>query len=620
MNSVALEQVIADASRTQKLVRQLHRCGGMLEDALLASALVAMVALPIVEIILRATFAVGIENVSALVQHLTLIVGTLGAAIAAREKRLLAFAGVDFLAARMRTYGRAVSSAVSISVCALLAYGSLKFVEAERLGSLILAYGIPVWIVELCIPVAFFLIGLRLLDSAARGAAGVIGLLLGAGVLIVSALIFPFSVEAFRYGALGLLLLAALLGAPVFVAVGGAALILQWSEGIPLASLAVDHYSLVSNSMLPAIPLFTLAGYFLAESDAPKRLVELFDAWFGRIRGGTALASVLACTFFTSITGASGVTILALGGLLMPLLMTAGYSKSSALGLVTGGGSAGVLLRPALPLILYAIIAKVSIEEMFLGGIGPAVLMISIAAYWGMLKQPRTEAKTTAPFDLNRALHSIWIAKWELLLPVVLFAGMFSGLMTPMEASAVTALYAFFIEVVVHRDLSLRRDVPRVLVQCGLLIGGILLILGVALGLTNYIVDAQISDRLVDWVTGSIDSRWIFLILLNVILLIAGFFIDIYSAIVVIAPLIVPIGAAFGVDPIHLGIIFLANMELGYLTPPVGMNLFFASSRFERPILEICRAVVPLFGLFTIGVLIITFVPWLSTALPGLLR
>ena len=598
-----------------KLVVQFGARFADIENWILAFTLAAMVVLPIAEIALRALLEIGIENVNALVQHLTLVVGTLGAAVAARENRLLAFAGTKLLQGRMARIARVSSCTVSVAICILLCYGSLLFIEVERTGGLVLAYGLPLWMVELVIPVAFCFIAVRLLQHTTKSPLGMIASVLVSITIIVVTIFAPFSDSVIRTIALAVLLVAAVFGTPVFVVVGGAALILLWTEGIPVASLAIDQYSLVSNPSLPAIPLFTLTGYFLAESKAPQRLVELFDACFGRIRGGPVLATVLACTFFTCFTGASGVTILALGGLVLPLMITAGYHKRTALGLVTGGGSAGVLLLPALPLILYAIIANISIEEMFLGGLLPAILMLSIAVFWGIRQQPVNKTIAGTSFDTKRAVHAIWDAKWELLIPVVLLMGMFSGLMTLLEAAAVTAFYAFIVEVFIHNDLSLHADVPRVLVNCGLIIGGILLILGVALGLTNYMVDAQISDLAVEWVTRSIKSPWTFLLALNGFLLIIGFFIDIFSAIVVVAPLIVPMGLAFGIHPVHLGIIFLANMELGYLTPPVGMNLFFAAIRFERPMLEICRAVAPLFIFLAVGVLIITYVPWLSTGL-----
>jgi tripartite ATP-independent transporter DctM subunit len=400
------------------------------------------------------------------------------------------------------------------------------------------------------------------------------------------------------------------------VAVGGATLILLWGEGVPLASVAVDYYGIATNPTLPAIPMFTLAGYFLAESGAPGRLLSVFNAWFGQLRGGAAIVTVLAASFFTCFTGASGVTILAIGGLTMPLLLNSGFRKSSALGLVTGGGSAGVLLMPALPLVLYAIVAKVEMEAMFLAGILPAAVMLGLVLIWGIFQQPVRQ--DSEPFDWNKAKKTVWVARWELALPLVPIGVLFSGIATPVEAAAVTALYAFILVTFIHRDLKLTTDIPRVMTECGLLVGGILLILGVALGLTNFMVDSQMSTRVITLITESIENPLVFLLALNGFLLIVGCFMDIFSAIIVLVPLIVPLGQAFGINPMHLGLIFLANLELGYLTPPVGMNLFFAALRFDESILDVCKSVIPLFLLLCVGVLLITYLPFLSTFLPAL--
>jgi tripartite ATP-independent transporter DctM subunit len=332
--------------------------------------------------------------------------------------------------------------------------------------------------------------------------------------------------------------------------------------------------------------------------------------------------TALVCAFFTSFTGGSGVTILALGGLLMPVLLAARYSERHALGLLTGAGSLGLLFPPCLPLILYAIIstqakAAVSIEQMFLGGILPGLVMLGLTLWWGIRVGPKIEA-TAGPFDAQVARQAVWKAKWELLLPVVALVALFGGFATTVEAAAITALYAFIVETFVYRDLHLFRDVPRVVTQCGLLVGGVLLILGVALGFTNYLVDAQVPARLVEWTTGAVHSPLVFLLLLNLFLLVVGCLMDIYSAIVVVVPLIVPVGKAFGIDPVHLGIIFLANLELGYLTPPVGMNLFIASYRFKKPMTEVTRAVLPVLFVLFLGVLLITYIPPLTTLLPRL--
>jgi tripartite ATP-independent transporter DctM subunit len=587
------------------------------ENVLLAMVLATMVTLPLAEVVLR-FFSTGIESVTTMVQHLTLAVASIGAAIAARENRLLSFSAAQILSGRAAEMARLVSYALSAAVCAILFIASVRFVEVERSAGSILAYGIPTWVFELVQPIGFGLITVRLLRHAAIGMTGSAVATLVASVIVAVAATAPVEPATLVAPALVALLIATLLGAPIFVAVGGAALILLWGEEVPIASLAVDHYALVVNPSLPTIPMFTLAGFFLAESGAPGRLLAVFDALFGRLRGGAAVVTVLAATFFTSFTGASGVTILALGGLMMPLLLRAGYRDASALALVTAGGSAGVLLMPALPLILYAIVAQIELEQIFLGGVLPAALMVMLVAIWGILQQPARP--NAAPFDRHKARAALWAAKWELALPLVPIGALFSGFATPVEAAALTALYAFIVTTCLHRDLKLTSDVPRVMTECGLVVGGILLILGVALGLTNYLVDAQMTDKLITLITESIESPWVFLLALNGVLLFVGCFMDIFSAIVILVPLIVPLGQAFGINPVHLGLVFLANLELGYLTPPVGMNLFFAATRFKKPVLEVYRAVVPLFLLLCLGVLLITYVPFLSTALPGLLR
>jgi tripartite ATP-independent transporter DctM subunit len=589
------------------------------ENALLSLVFAALVLLPLGEIALRAVAGVGFQGSSSLVQHLTFAIGILGAAVAARHGRLLGFSAATLVAGSAAGIARFFSSSIAAAVTAILCLASAQFVEAERAAGKILAHGIPVWVVESLLPAGFALITLRLLlHSADRTAARVGAALLAAGVLALVFLL-PLPPRALVAPGLLALLAAMLLGAPLFAVIGGAALLLLWESGVPIASVAVNHYGLTANPSLPAIPLFTLAGYFLAESGSPRRLIELFDALFGRFRGGAAVVTVLACTFFTSFTGASGVAILAIGGLAMPLLLAAGYPQRPALGLVTGGGLPGVLLFPALPLLLYAIVAKTSIESMFVGGFLPTLLMLGIALWWGIRQAPR-QVGPARPFDPDRARRALWAAKWDLSLPVVPLAALLGGLATPVEAAAATALYAYGIAAVIHRDVHPLRDAPRIMTECGLLVGGILLILGVSLGFTNYMVDAQVPDRAVEWVTRHIQSPWAFLLALNGFLLLVGCVMDIFSAIVVITPLIVPIGLAFGVHPVHLGMIFLANLEIGYLTPPIGLNLFFASYRFGRPLPEVCRSVMPLFFVLCAGVLAITYLPWLSTGLPGLVR
>jgi tripartite ATP-independent transporter DctM subunit len=410
------------------------------------------------------------------------------------------------------------------------------------------------------------------------------------------------------------LAIATALGAPVFTTLGGAALLLFRQADVPIAAVPVETYRMTRQAMLPTIPLFTLAGYFLAEGGASQRLVRVFQELTGWMRGGPAIATVLVCAFFTSFTGASGVTILALGGLLMPVLVAARYSERRALGLLTGAGSLGLLFPPSLPVILYGITAKTPVDEMFLGGLLPGFVMLGFAGVFGVILQGGGAA-SRPPFDPRAAADAVWQAKWELALPVVVLVGLFGGFATLVEVAAATALYAFVVETFVYRDLRVRGDLRRVAAKCGVLMGGVLLILGVALGFTNYLIDAEIPTRGVAWVQGIVASPAMFLLLLNAFLLVVGCLMDIFSAIVVVVPLIAPIGAAYGIDPVHLGVIFLANMELGYLTPPVGMNLFLASYRFEKPLPEVYRATVPMLAVLLASVLLITYVPWLTSAL-----
>jgi tripartite ATP-independent transporter DctM subunit len=593
------------------------------ENLIVTLALAIMVLLPLAEALLRKLFHTGISGASAIVQHLVLVVGMLGGAVAARDGRLLSLSTVRvFLKGRWKAAAIVFSGAIAVTVSLFLCVASAQYISFTRPAGKVLAYGVPVWVVQLVLPVAFALIAIRLFFGSADKRTGRLVTVGIVAVLVLSSVFSPIDPAHLALPALILLLAAAVLGAPIFTVLGGVALILFWSRHSPIASLAIDHYRMVVNPSLPAIPLFTLAGYFLAEGGASRRLIRVFRALVGGVRGGPAILTALVCAFFTSFTGASGVTILALGGLLMPVLLAARYQERNAIGLLTGAGSLGLLFPPALPLILYAVVAtsigsSVSLKQMFLGGIVPGIVLVALTAWWGVFQAPKQDGARPA-FDLRELGRAVGEAKWELLLPVVAMVALFGGFATPVEAAAVTALYAFVIETLVYRDLKIRTRVPSVMAECGLLVGGVLLILGVAMGFTNYLVDAQVPDRAVDWVQGSIESRWVFLLTLNAFLLVVGCLMDIFSAIVVVVPLIVPVAMAFGIDPVHLGIIFLANMELGYLTPPVGMNLFLSAYRFEKPVPEVMRSVIPMFLVLLVGVLLITYIPMLTTTLPSL--
>lgn len=592
------------------------------ENLLVSLALAALVLLPLGEIVLRKVFQTGISGATAFQQHLTLLIGLLGGALAAREGRLLTLSTLmDFLKGQGQVFARVFSSAFAAGISVFLCVAAAQLVQTEKEAGKILAYGIPLWTIQLVMPLSFGVIALRVLWRAAESWRGRLVALLLAGGVVWTGLRPPIAPDTLVLPALLTLLVAVVLGAPIFVLLGGAALILFWGQDLPIASISLTHYSMVTNPTLPTVPLFTLAGYFLAEGGASKRLIRVFQALFEQFRGGPAIVTVLACAFFTSFTGASGVTILALGGLLMPVLMGAGYSERSTLGLLTGSGGLGLLFPPSLPLILYAIVASlnkaggVTIEKMFLGGLGPGVLLVAMAAGLGILLGPKEEAGPPA-FDRGEAGRAIWAAKWELLLPVVALVALFGGFATPVEAAAVTALYAFVVETFVYHDFKRAREIPRVMADCGLLVGGVLLILGVALGFSNYLIDAQIPTHAAEWVTGAVKSKYAFLLAVNLCLLVVGWVMDVYSAIVVVVPLIVPLGLAYGIDPIHLGIIFLANMELGLLTPTVGINIFLSSYRFGKPVLQVSRAVIPMQCMLVIGVLLITYLPPLTTLLP----
>lgn len=584
------------------------------ENALVTLVLGAMVILPTLDMLLRPARII-VPASTAIVQHLTMVVGMLGGAIAAREGRLLSLSTLTlFMKGRWKTVAQLVSGSFAAAVTAILFAASVQFVIQQRAGGKELTSGVPLWIVLLVLPLGFSAVAARLLWSSGRTAAlRAIALLLFSLFLLICVWP-PVAPEQMVAPALIGLLLATLLGAPVFVTLGGAALILFWGEGQPISSVPIAHYQQVTPALLPAIPLFTLAGYFLAEGGASRRLIRVFQALTGHLRGGPAIAAVLVCAFFTCFTGASGVTILALGGLLLPVLLASGYSERNALGLLTSGGSLGLLWPPCLPMILYAIIAKIDIGEIFMGGLLPGLLLVILTSAWAISRSPRGSVANRS-FSFGEAKIAIWEAKWELLLPAVALTALFGGFATTVEASALTAVYAFIVEVFIYRDLKITKDLPRVMTECGLLIGGVLLILGVALGFTNYMIDAQIPDLLLAWAQKSIHSPYVFLLALNLLLLIVGCLMDIYSAIVVVVPIIVPMGAAFGIHPVHLGIIFLANLELGYLTPPVGMNLFLSSYRFSKPIPEVVRSIVPILLVLLGGVLLITYLPPLSTLL-----
>jgi tripartite ATP-independent transporter DctM subunit len=426
---------------------------------------------------------------------------------------------------------------------------------------------------------------------------------------------------------MGLWLVAVLFtGAPIFAVLGGLALALFAQDGQPLASVPLSHYQITVNPSLPALPLFTLAGLVFARTGAAGRLGALFTAVFGGGVAGTVVAAAVLCSCFTAFTGGSGVTILALGGLLLPLLRQAGYPERRGISLVTSASALGVLLAPSVPLIMYAIIARVPINTMFLAGLVPAAVMVVFLLIGGGFLRRGEKAATAsdkpehqvADRSPSSVTSAAWAAKWEILAPVVAIGALVSGLATPTESAAITAAYAILTQALAHRELS-PRVFGKCLNDCAQLIGGVMLILGMALGLTNYLIDAGIPDAAIEWVQGVIPNRFVFLLALNVFLFFAGALMEIFAAIVVLVPLLLPVAMSYGIDPVHFGIIFLANMEMGFLCPPAGMNLYFASAMFGKPIRYVATSVLPALLAIFAGTLVISWVPLLATGLPGLL-
>ncbi len=412
------------------------------------------------------------------------------------------------------------------------------------------------------------------------------------------------------------ILALALLRSPLFLVIGALALLSFYSAEIDISVVVIEMSRLADTPLLVSLPLFIFVGILLSESKAPGRMLQFSRIFLGWLPGGLAVISLIVCAVFTAFTGASGVTIFALGGLLLPALLEEGYQERFSMGLITSSGSLGLLFPPSLPLILFGVIAEARIDHLFIAGILPGILMLLLLIGYAVAKSPVRMARPS--YTAREVLHGLRVIAWELPLPVILLGGIYGGLFVPGEAAAVTALYVLLVEVIIHRDIPLGR-LPAVMSKSMVLFGGILVIIATSMASTNYLIDQQVPVRLFEFIRSFIDNKYTFLLLLNVFLLIVGMMLDIFSALVLIVPIILPIAEGYGVDPIHLGIIFLTNLQIGYCTPPVGLNLFLASYRFEKPIAELCYATLPFLGLLFITLLIITYFPWLSTVLIHLL-
>lgn len=408
-----------------------------------------------------------------------------------------------------------------------------------------------------------------------------------------------------------LLIILIFAGLPLFAAIGGITVGLFANNGIDPTVVIAELYRLASAPALMAIPLFTLAGYVLAESKAPKRLFDLIDASIGFLPGGIGIVTLVICALFTCFTGASGITIIALGGLLYPILRKQNYSDDFSTGLITCSGSLGLLFPPSLPLILYGIIAQVQIDKLFTAGILPGILLIIILSVYS-IKKDTSHKVNFSKFSVKKLNRAIKNSVWEIPIPIIILGGIYSGISTVVEASAITAFYVIIVQFFIKKGLSIKNDLLRIFTDSTRLVGGILVILAAAMGFTALLIDAQIPQIALEYIQSNISSKYTFLLLLNLFLLITGSLLDIFSAIIIVVPLIVPISEVYGINPLHLGIIFLANLEIGYMTPPVGMNLFISSFRFKKSILHLYKVSIPFLLLLIFGLLLITYVPQIS--------
>ncbi|WP_242394012.1 TRAP transporter large permease [Anaeromyxobacter oryzisoli] len=600
-----------------------ERLGTWLERGLVTLLLLAMILLPAASTVARRFLGHELPGSSILAQHITLWVGFIGALLATATNHHLALSTIELLPqGRPRRAAIFYTQAVSAAICALLAWASVELVQAEWAGFGQVAFGIRTAWSELVMPAGFAAMALRFVWNAGHGD--------GAGRWVRRAAAAAIAAGAFLLagvapsqplvtGLLLAMLAAFLLGAPVFIVMSGLAMTLFFRgmvesgqlPGEAIAAVPTAIFNLVASATLPAIPLLTAAGYVLAEGGAARRLVRAYKGLFGWMPGGVAIMATFVCALFTTFTGASGVTILALGGLLLPSLLEEKYPEDFSVGLVTASGSLGLLFPPSLPVILYAVVAGVGIDVLFIAGLVPGLLMIVVVAAYGVVVGVRAGAPRQR-FDLREAAAALWDAKWDLGLPTLVVVAVGTGFATVVEAAALAAAYSLVVELLVFRSIHPTRDLPRVLVHAAALVGSVLILLGTALGLTSWFVDAEVPTRLVEWMTLHVHSRALFLLMLNAVLLVLGSVLEIYSAIVVLAPLVAPLGAAYGITPIHLGVVFLANLELGFLFPPMGLNLFLSASRFGKPLPWVYRKAFPFLLIMTAGVLAITYLPQIT--------
>ena len=575
-----------------------------------------IVSFPVFQILSRFIDIFSIPASQEIVQHMTLWIAFIGAVLAARYNRLLAIVREPIF----NQYSEFRISHFLVHMCSVgvvfvLAISYLKMIQIGIEYPEFIAPYITVWFAQSIIPVGLLLIWYHMIMTSSNKLNYRLLLILGS--FSMTAILyywqFPFSNESLLFVKVVSVIALVAFGLPIFIVLAALSILFflseptDWATNFDLMSTISDSaYRIVVSPTLAAIPIFTLAGYILAESNISKRLLNFFKASLGWLPGSTVLIVVLLCAFFTALTGGSGVTILALGAILYPILIEDGFSEIFSLGLITTAGSLGLLFPPSLPAIIYSVTAGINPIELFKSGLIPGIFLLLIIVCYGIYHKPKNQ--TRIKFNIQDLKQSFFDAKWEIAIPILIIYGLFSGLATLVECAALLVWYVVFVEVYIYKDIEFK-DIPKIVIDCATLVGGVLIILGFAMGFTGYLVDAQVPLKILQFVKVSIDSPIIFLLALNILLLIAGCIMDVFSAIIVIVPLIAPLAMHFGIDPIHLGIIFIANLELGYITPPVGMNLFLASYRFKKDMPTIYAATMPYFFIRLIGVLIITYIP-----------
>ena len=575
-----------------------------------------IVSFPVFQILSRSIDFFSIPASQEIVQHMTLWIAFVGAVLATRSNRLLAVVRDPvFKQSSEFNIGHFLVHAVSAGIVFLLAVSYLKMIQIGIQYPEFVAPFIPVWFAQSIIPIGLFLIWYHMIITSSNKLNYRLFLVfysfLTVGVLYYWQ--FPFSNEILlTIKVLATLALVAF-GLPIFIVLATLSVLFflseptDWATNFDLISTISDSaYRIVVSPTLAAIPIFTLAGYILAESNISRRLLDFFQASLGWLPGSTVVIVVILCAFFTALTGGSGVTILALGAILYPILVEEGYSEVFSLGLITTAGSLGLLFPPSLPAIIYSVTAGINPIDLFKQGFFPALFLLSVVVMYGFYHKPIKQKRNK--FNLKKSVKTLSIAKWEIIIPILIIVGLFSGFATLVECAALLVVYVLFIELYIYKDIDIK-DIPKIVIDCATLVGGVLIILGFAMGFTGYLVDAQIPLKILHFAQQSIESKIVFLLALNILLLIAGCIMDVFSAIIVIVPLIAPLAAYFGIDPVHLAIIFIANLELGYITPPVGMNLFLSSYRFEKDMPTVYRATMPYFFIRLIGVLFITYIP-----------